>query len=77
MKVGGKKEGVTHININGYANAWIIDPQKIGNVGVINGSIRLGFQKYYTYGWMISGLTFVLLIIYGVSILIKKQYEKP
>lgn len=76
MKLNGKKEGVTHISMNGYANAWIIDSEKISGDGAVHGVIQLEFQKYYTYGWIISGLTGGLLIIYGISMIIKKRYGK-
>jgi len=76
MKVDGKKEGMTHIVINGYANAWIIEPEKVENNGVIQGSIQLGFQRYYTYGWIISGATAVLLVIGVLYRGVRKLYEK-
>ena len=76
LKIKGQKDGMTHIGINGYANGWIVDPQKLGNDTVIEGSIQLGFQRYYTYGWIVSGATCGVLIVYGIILVMKKRYEK-
>jgi len=76
MKVDSKKEGLTHIGINGYANAWIVEPEKIGNGGVIHATIKLGFQKYYTYGWIISGATAMFLILGVLYKGVRKLYGK-
>lgn len=73
---GKNNTGITHIHINGNANGWIVDPQKIGNNRNIHGTIKLGFQRYYLYGWVISGVTCLMLTGFGIYILVKKQHEK-
>jgi hypothetical protein len=68
------KDGVTHIGMNGYANSWIIEPQKIGNDGNLKGSIHLGFQRYYIYGRMLSRVTVILLTISILYRGIRRRY---
>ncbi|SNQ59715.1 membrane hypothetical protein [Candidatus Methanoperedens nitroreducens] len=49
----------SHLLINSYANAWYIDPQKIGVAD--NFTITLSFrpQSYFYIGVIISGFTFI------------------
>lgn len=55
-----------HLLVNGYANAWYIDPHKLGTGE--NFTITLYFkpQSYYYIGLIISGLTFLGCIAYLV-----------
>ncbi len=68
---------MTHVVINGDKNAWIIDPEKLHVSGVLHGTIRLTFQKYYTIGRIISiGTSVLILVFIGVVVFTKKINEK-
>lgn len=64
-----------HLVVNSYANAWYIDPQKLGTGE--NFSITLYFkpQFYFYIGLIISGLTFIGCIGYLLWNLQKKKNQ--
>jgi hypothetical protein len=64
-----------HVVVNGYANGWIIDPQKIDS-RILHGRIQLLSQNYVYIGAIISGLTFIIIIFTSILILIKNHYGK-
>ncbi len=53
-----------HFNVNGYANAWYIDPKKLGMNE--NFTITLYFKpdSYFHFGLIISGFTFLICVTY-------------
>jgi len=57
-----------HFLVNGYANAWYIDPAKVDKDGDGEFTVTLYFrpQSYFYLGLMISGLTFLSCIGYLV-----------
>lgn len=70
-------EGVVkdHSMINNYANGWTIDPSKT-NSAVIHGRIYLTFQNYFYVGYLVSGVTFIVITIGFIIYLVKKRYAK-
>ena len=68
-------QGVRHLEANGYANAWVIDPTQLNRSVTISGEIFLRFQKYFTFGWILS-IGAVVVFVSTALILVAKKYEK-
>jgi len=47
-----------HFTVNGYANAWYIDPGKLGTGAEFSVTLYFQPQSSFYLGWIISGLTF-------------------
>lgn len=56
----------SHIPINGYANAWYILSEELPKDREITLTIRMDQQRYFSYGMIISIVSFILLC--GISI---------
>jgi hypothetical protein len=73
---GGVPED-THFLVNGYANAWYIDPDALGIKGD-SFTITLNYrpQSFYYLGWIITGLTFFSSIGYLLWGWRRKRYKR-
>jgi hypothetical protein len=69
-------QGLRHVVVNGYANGWIVDPMKLNISGITTGVIYLGFQKYYTIGWVISGIVGGFMMLTVLYCLVRKYGKK-
>lgn len=64
----------SHVQANGYANAWLIEPNKIKNNKNVKMTLEFGYQRYFWYGVYISSVFFVMLVLFlGVSLF--KQWK--
>ncbi|MDW7731690.1 MAG: hypothetical protein SCH66_04580, partial [Methanolobus sp.] len=60
-----------HFNANGYANAWYIDPKELGTTGNFTLTLYFKPQSYLYIGYLVSGITFILCIMYYIISRIK------
>lgn len=65
-----------HFIVNGYANAWYIDPQELGMADYFTITIYFKPQSYFYIGLIISGLTFMGCIGYLLWDWQKKKITK-
>ena len=57
----------THIEVNGYANAWYVDPSKFGTRDY-NLIAEMTGQKIFYYSFAVSLVTLVVFVLYGIRI---------
>lgn len=65
----------THIPVNGYVNGWLISKKELPSTSDFTLFIDLEPQKYFWYGWFVTGAFLILLICYPVIGLFK-HYAK-
>lgn len=60
----------SHIEINGYANAWYIDPQKLspGDKNKFGIIIEVDSQRFFYFSLIISLVTLGIFLLYGIKI---------
>lgn len=62
-----------HIQVNSYANAWIItDGDRHGKTDYTV-HVSLETQKYFLYGLMITGGSLIIVLISGIRLFMKKR----
>lgn len=61
-----------HIKVNGYANAWVLTPDDIGEKNMYTLTLTLKNQRYFWCGLIISSVTLGLLI----ALLGKEFFQK-
>ncbi len=55
-----------HVQVNGYANGWYINPNKSGDFSMI---VEMTRQKLFYYSFGISGVCLLIFILYGIKLL--------
>lgn len=63
----------THMQVNGYANAWYIKPNKSGKHELI---VEMTGQKIFYYGLIISLISLLIFVLYGVKLFKKNLFTK-
>ena len=63
----------SHIMVNGYANGWIIDSEDLPKEKSYKLFIKLDPQKYFWYGWSITGVSLILVIGFFIASFIRKN----
>lgn len=62
-----------HITVNGYANGWLLTEKDISAKKSYNLSIQFDPQKYFWYGWIITGASLIVVLWLLIISLIKKN----
>jgi len=63
----------SHIVVNGYANGWVINSKDLPKDKNYKLFIKLDPQKYFWYGWIITGVSLVIIIGFFVLSFVKKK----
>lgn len=58
-----------HVMVNGYANAWLINPEDAPGADKYEIIVEMIEQRYFYYGLGISAVSLVVFIIYGIKIM--------
>lgn len=62
-----------HILVNGYANGWIISSKDLPKDKSYKLFMKLDPQKYFWYGWTITGVSLIIVIGFFILSFIKKK----
>lgn len=65
--------GGTHVEVNGYANAWYVKPSGNSDGGTIDIIVEMIAQKKVYYGLVISLIGFFTFILLGAALFIKTK----
>lgn len=63
----------SHILVNGYANGWFISSKDLPKDKSYKLFVKLEDQKYFWYGWSITGVSLIIIIGFFVLSFIKKN----
>lgn len=63
----------SHVLVNGYANGWFIDSKDLPKDKSYKLFIKLDPQKYFWYGWAITGVSLIIVIGFSALSFIKKN----
>ncbi len=59
----------THIQVNGYANAWYIKPEDLSRKNSITVIVEMTAQKKFYYSLGITIITLLIFLLYGIKLL--------
>lgn len=62
----------SHVQVNGYANAWYITPQKISEGKDYELIVEMTSQKIFYYSFGITVVTLCIFLLYGIRIFTKR-----
>lgn len=65
-----------HIKVNGYANAWLINPQDIDNKNITSFIIEMTGQQLFYFSSFVSTFMFCVFIIWGFILFARKAIRK-
>ncbi len=61
-----------HVMVNGYANAWLINPDDVSGARIYEIVIEMTQQRLFYYGLGMSAVTLVIFLFYGIRVFMKQ-----
>ena len=65
--------GNTHVKVNGYANAWYIQPSDLSGNSNLELILEMTTQKTFYYFFIVSAISLLIFLLYGVKLLMKQK----